>query len=294
MTGKPASADVALPGRALTRLPAGVGVGFKPQHFSDILEAPGPVEWVEIHAENYMGAGGRPLAQLRALAERFPVSLHGVGLSIGGEGRLDADHLARLRRLAGWLDPASFSEHLAWSSHEGAYLNDLLPLPYTDATLDRVASHIDEVQEALGRRMLLENPSSYLAFAESTWSETDFLAELAHRTGCGLLLDVNNVFVSATNLGTDPRAYIAAFPLGLVGEIHLGGHAAEADETGAALLIDSHAAPVADPVWALYGEVIAAAGPRPTLIEWDSDVPAWPGLRAEAARAAAVLVGARA
>lgn len=275
-----------------SRLPEGVGVGFKPQHFSDILEAPGPVEWVEIHAENYMGAGGRPIAQLRALAERFPVSLHGVGLSIGGEGRLDAEHLARLRRLAGWLGPASFSEHLAWSTHEGAYLDDLLPLPYTTATLDRVACHIDEVQEALGRRMLLENPSSYLAFAESTWSETEFLAEVARRTGCGLLLDVNNVFVSATNLGTDPRAYIAAFPLHRVGEIHLGGHAQDSDETGAPLLIDSHGAPVADPVWTLYAEVIAAAGPKPTLIEWDNDVPDWPLLRAEAARAAEVLAGA--
>lgn len=273
-------------------LPDRAGVGFKPQHFSDILEAPGPVGWVEIHAENYMGAGGRPLAQLRAIAERFPVSLHGVGLSIGGEGPLDADHLARLRTLVGWLDPASFSEHLAWSSHEGAYLNDLLPLPYTGKTLARVARHIDEVQEVLGRRMLLENPSSYLAFAESTWSETDFLAELARRTGCGLLLDVNNVFVSAVNLGTDPRAYIAAFPLDRVGEIHLGGHDADADETGPPLLIDSHGRPVADPVWALFAEVVAAAGPRPTLIEWDTDVPAWPVLRAEAERAAQVLAGA--
>lgn len=273
-------------------LPDGAGVGFKPQHFSDILEAPGPVGWVEIHAENYMGAGGRPLAQLRTLAERFPVSLHGVGLSIGGEGPLDADHLARLRTLVGWLDPARFSEHLAWSSHEGAYLNDLLPLPYTGATLARVARHIDEVQEVLGRRMLLENPSSYLAFVESTWSETDFLAELARRTGCGLLLDVNNVFVSAVNLGTDPRAYIAAFPLERVGEIHLGGHDADDDETGAPLLIDSHGRPVADPVWALFAEVVAAAGPRPTLIEWDTDVPAWPVLRAEAERVAQVLAGA--
>lgn len=273
-------------------LPPQPGVGFKTQHFADLLADPGPVGWIEVHAENYMGDGGRPLAQLRALAERFPVSVHGVGLSIGGEGRLDPDHLARLRRLVGWLAPASFSEHLAWSTHDGAYLNDLLPLPYTAATLSRVCDHIDEVQAALGRRMLLENPSSYLAFAESSWSETDFLAEVARRTGCGLLLDVNNVFVSAANLGHDPRAYLAAFPLDLVGEIHLGGHDEDAD--GAApLLIDSHGAPVAAPVWALYAEVIAAAGASPTLIERDNDVPAWPVLRDEAARAGLILAGAR-
>jgi hypothetical protein len=160
-----------------------------------------PVGWLEIHAENYMGDGGRPLAQLRHLAERFPMSVHGVGLSIGGEGPLDADHLARLKRLCDWLQPASFSEHLAWSTHDGAFLNDLLPLPYTDATLARVADHIDQVQEVLGRRMLLENPSTYLAFAETEMVRGGFPAEIARRTGCGLLLDVNNVFVSATNLG---------------------------------------------------------------------------------------------
>ncbi len=270
-------------------LPARPGVGYKPQHFSNILEAPQPVEWLEIHAENYMGEGGRPLAQLRALAERFPISVHGVGLSIGGEGRLDADHLARLKHLVGWLNPASFSEHLAWSTHDGAYLNDLLPLPYTEATLARVADHIDEVQEALGRRMLLENPSTYLAFAETTMAETDFLAELTRRTGCGLLLDVNNVFVSATNQQTNPRAYLAAFPLDQVGEIHLGGHDEDHDDHGAPLLIDSHGSEVVDPVWALYAEVIAAGGPKPTLIEWDNDVPDWPVLAAEAQRAADVL-----
>jgi hypothetical protein len=270
-------------------LPARPGVGYKPQHFSDILAGPGPVEWLEIHAENYMGAGGRPLAQLRALAERFPLSVHGVGLSIGGEAPLDRDHLARLKQLVGWLDPASFSEHLAWSTHEGAFLNDLLPLPYTEATLAHVAHHIDQVQETLGRRMLLENPSTYLAFAESEMEETAFLAEIVRRTGCGLLLDVNNVFVSATNRQTDPRAYLAAFPLAEVGEIHLGGHQADTDDAGAPLLIDSHDAPVVDPVWQLYAEAIAAGGPRPTLIEWDSDVPGWPVLAAEAARAAGVL-----
>lgn len=270
-------------------LPNGAGVGYKPQHISNILDAPGAVSWLEIHAENYMGDGGRPIAQLRHLAERFPISAHGVGLSIGGEAPLDIEHLARLKHLVGWLNPASFSEHLAWSTHDSYFLNDLLPLPYTQATLARVCDHIDQVQEVLGREMLLENPSTYLAFAESEMEETEFLAEIARRTGCGLLLDVNNVFVSATNQQTDPRAYIAAFPLERVGEIHLGGHDAEADEHGAPLLIDSHGAPVVDPVWALYAETIAKAGPRPTLIEWDTDVPGWPVLEAEAARAAALL-----
>jgi uncharacterized protein (UPF0276 family) len=276
------------------RLPDSPGVGYKPQHFEAITRAPGAVGWIEIHAENYMGDGGRPLAQLRHLAERFPISVHGVGLSIGGEAPLDRDHLSRLGRLLGWLQPASFSEHLAWSTHDVGFLNDLLPLPYTQATLDRVAAHIDQVQEALGRRMLLENPSTYLAFAETELGEIDFLAELARRTGCGLLLDVNNVFVSATNQQTDPMAYIDAFPLDAVGEIHLGGHDDDADDHGAPLLIDSHGREVADPVWTLYAHTIARGGPKPTLIEWDNDVPDWPVLEAEAARAARVLARAAA
>ncbi|WP_050932190.1 DUF692 domain-containing protein [Aestuariivita boseongensis] len=271
------------------RLPAAPGVGYKPQHFSDIMADPGPVAWLEVHAENYMGDGGRPLAQLRALSERFAISVHGVGLSIGGEGALDADHLARLKKLVGWLQPASFSEHLAWSTHGAEFLNDLLPLPYTNDTLTRVASHIDQVQDVLGRQMLLENPSSYLAFAQSTWSETDFLAELSRRTGCGLLLDVNNVFVSATNLGYSPQGYIDAYPLAQVGEIHLGGHDKDEDDHGQPLLIDSHGAKVVDPVWALLDYTLERAGPKPTLVEWDTDVPDWPVLAAEAGRAADAL-----
>ncbi|PRY24933.1 hypothetical protein CLV78_102106 [Aliiruegeria haliotis] len=270
-------------------LPLASGVGYKPQHFSDIVADPGPVRWLEIHAENYMGDGGRPIAQLRHLAERFPISVHGVGLSIGGEGTLDTDHLARLRHLVDWLKPASFSEHLAWSTHDTAFLNDLLPLPYTEATLTRVAEHIDQVQETLGREMLLENPSTYLAFAESEMAETDFLREVTRRTGCGLLLDINNVFVSCTNQKLNPRDYIANFPLDLVGEVHLGGHDAQEDEHGAPLLIDSHGTEVVDPVWTLYAETVVAMGPRPTLVEWDNDVPDWPVLAAEAERAARIL-----
>ncbi len=272
--------------RRSDRLPNGAGVGYKPQHFAAIQDDPEPLKWLEIHAENYMGAGGRPLAQLRHLAQKFPISVHGVGLSIGGEAPLDQDHLARLKHLISWLEPASFSEHLAWSTHESAFLNDLLPLPYTEETLSRVCDHVDQVQEVLGREMLLENPSSYLRFAESTLSEADFLRAVATRTGCGLLLDVNNVFVSAVNQQTDPRAYIDDFALDRVGEIHLGGHERQEDDSRAPLLIDNHAKPIVDPVWALLDHTLARSGPRPVLIEWDNDVPDWPVLAAEAARAA--------
>ena len=270
-------------------LPNAPGVGYKPQHFSEILQDARPVEWLEIHAENYMGDGGRPLAQLRALSERFAISVHGVGLSIGGEGPLDADHLARLKHLCDWLQPASFSEHLAWSTHDSHFLNDLLPLPYTNATLTRICDHIDQSQEVIGRKMLLENPSSYLAFDESTWEEPAFLDEVARRTGCGLLLDVNNVFVSATNLGFSPQGYIDAYPLDRVGEIHLGGHDEDEDDHGAPLLIDSHGREVVDPVWALLDYTLERSGPKPLLVEWDTDVPDWPVLADEARRAEKAL-----
>ena len=271
------------------RLPYAPGVGYKPQHFDDLQADPGDVAWIEVHAENYMGDGGRPLAQLRALSEKFAISIHGVGLSIGGEAPLDTNHLARLKKLCDWINPASFSEHLAWSTHGSEFLNDLLPLPYTQATLSRVAGHINQVQDTLGRQMLLENPSSYLAFTESTLSETEFLTELTRRTGCGLLLDVNNVFISATNLNLSAQAYIDAYPTDKVGEIHVGGHDEDHDDHGAPLLIDSHGAAVVDPVWALLEYTLAQTGPAPVLVEWDNDVPDWPTLRDEAARAAAAL-----
>ncbi|MCE5973837.1 DUF692 domain-containing protein [Sinirhodobacter sp. WL0062] len=271
----------------MTQLPARPGLGFKPEHFSQIKCDP-DLGFFEIHAENYMGAGGAPHVMLAALRADFAISLHGVGLSIGGPGRLDAAHLTRLRALIDRYQPESFSEHLAWSSHGEAYLNDLLPLPYTDETLRIVCDHVDEVQEALGRRMLLENPSTYVLFETSTIPETEFLRAVAQRTGCGLLLDVNNVFVSATNHRTDARAYLADFPFDRVGEIHLGGHAVEELPSGP-LLIDSHGAPVADPVWTLFDEVIARTGPLPSLIEWDNDVPDYPVLLGEARRAAHIL-----
>lgn len=272
-----------------SRLPARAGVGFKPEHFTGIDAAPQPVGFFEVHAENYMGAGGPPHAKLERLRADYALSIHGVGLSIGAMQPLDRDHLGRLKTLCTRYEPESFSEHLAWSSHGEVFLNDLLPLPYTEETLARVAEHIDEVQSVLGRQMLLENPATYLTFEESTIEETDFLGELVRRTGCGLLLDVNNVFVASTNHNLDPRAYLARFPLSAVREIHLSGHSETVDDAGAPLLIDSHDTPVKDPVWALYEEVIARTGPVATLIEWDNDVPDWPVLRVEAEAAEAIL-----
>ncbi|WP_108682887.1 DUF692 family multinuclear iron-containing protein [Methyloceanibacter sp. wino2] len=266
-------------------IPRKGGVGLKPEHYRDILDGAPKIGWFEIHAENYMGAGGPPHAYLTAIRERYPLSLHGVGLSIGGAGPLDADHLARLRALADRYQPALFSEHLAWSSHDTVYLNDLLPLPYTQETLARVCDHIDQVQNAMNRQMLLENPSTYVAYAETTMREVDFLREVVRRTGCGLLLDVNNVFVQAANHGFKPADYLDIFPMEHVGEIHLGGHAEDADEDGSLLLIDDHGREVADPVWTLYARALARTGPVPTLIEWDNDVPDWPVLFAEAKRA---------
>jgi uncharacterized protein len=270
-------------------LPASVGVGFKHEHFDQILATGPRLGFFEVHAENYMGDGGPAHARLTRLRRDYAISIHGVGLSIGAHGPLDREHLRMLKAVCERYQPESFSEHLAWSTHDSAFLNDLLPLPYNEETLAVVADHIDEVQEVLGRRMLLENPSSYLAFADSTLSETQFLREIARRTGCGLLLDVNNVFVSAINLGTNALAYIDGFPLEHVGEIHLGGHDEEELPSGAALLIDAHGSPVADPVWALYAQVIERTGPLPTLIERDNEVPPWGELMAEAMRAQEIL-----
>ena len=267
-----------------------VGVGFKPEHFEAIVDTRPQLGFFEVHAENYMGAGGAPHRRLDAIRERYPLSLHGVGLSIGSPGPLDQAHLQRLAAVAKRFEPALVSEHLAWSTHEGAFFNDLLPLPYTAETLGRVAEHIDEVQNALGRRMLLENPSTYVVFAESTWAETDFLREIARRTGCGLLLDVNNVFVSAINHGHDPDRYLADFPLSAVWEIHLAGYAEDTDEAGLPLLIDAHNSPIREAVWALYTATIRRLGATPTLIEWDNDVPVWPTLLNETRRAERAII----
>lgn len=266
-----------------------VGTSFKHEHFAAIFAAGVRSGYFEVHAENYMGAGGPPHRALDAIRRDYPISLHGVCMSIGGLQALEKTHLARFRDLVERYEPAIVSEHLAWSTHETAFYNDLLPLPYTEASLARVCDHIDEVQDAIRRPLLLENPSSYVTFRQSTMSETDFIRAVSLRTGCGLLLDINNVFVSATNHGFAARDYLADFPLSAVGEIHLAGHTEQVDDEGARLLIDSHDGPVGDAVWKLYENVIARRGPIPTLIEWDSNIPDWPILRAEAAAAQAIL-----
>src|ERR1700745_4365022 len=262
---------------------------FKPNHLDASLAESPLAGFFEVHAENYMGAGGPPHRALERIRRDHPVSLHGVCMSIGGPQPLDHAHLGRFRALVERYEPALVSEHLAWSTHETTYFNDLLPLPYTQATLAQVCEHIDEVQDAIGRRILIENPSTYVAFASSTMSETDFIRAITRRTGCGLLLDVNNVFVSATSHVYAPLDYRSHFLLAEEGEIHLADHTEQSDDEGERLLIDSHDGPVADAVWELYEIVISRCGPIPTLIEWDSKMPAWPILRAEAAAAQAIL-----
>ena len=237
-----------------------------------------------------MGDGGAPHLWLSRMRDTWPMSLHGVGLSIGGARAPDSDHLDRLARLIARYQPASFSEHLAWSTHDGRFFSDLLPLAYDAGSLDRVCDHIDQAQSRLGVRMLLENPSTYFAFAASDIDEPDFIAAVIQRTGCGLLLDVNNVFVTCHNHGRDPQAYLAALPLAAVGEIHLAGHASD---PAAALLIDDHGAPVADAVWRLYADALARTGPVATLVEWDNDVPAYAVLRDQVRRADRRLDAAR-
>jgi uncharacterized protein (UPF0276 family) len=268
---------------------APVGLGLKTGHVAQVLATGAAVEFFEVHAENYMVDGGPFLRHLERVRERWPLSVHGVGLSIGGEGSPDRAHLARLAALLERFQPAWFSEHLAWSSHGGHWFNDLLPLPYDRATLQRVCDHVDEVQQRLRRRLLLENPSTYVEFAASTMDEAQFLNEVVRRTGCGLLLDVNNAYVNAVNHGGDAAAFIASLPAAAVGEIHLAGFAEDTDAAGDRLLIDHHGAPVAAAVWALYDQAVARLGPVPTLIERDNDVPALAVLEAEAALARDVL-----
>ncbi|MGB8816498.1 MAG: DUF692 domain-containing protein [Rhizobiaceae bacterium] len=265
------------------------GAGFKAEHLAAILAEPQDVSFFEVHAENYMGKGGTPHAQLDRLRQDFALSVHGVGMSIGAHGPLDTLHLARFKAIVDRWEPALISEHLAWSTHDDIYYNDLLPPPYTAETLQRVCEHIDQFQSYIGRPILLENPSTYLLFEHSDMEEADFIRQIARRTGCGLLLDVNNVFVSATNHNYSPEHYLDMFPLENVGEIHLAGHATEQDSHGNPLLIDAHDRPVADGVWDLYRRVLSLTGPVPTLIEWDNDIPQWPVLVAEMAAANAIL-----
>ncbi len=266
-------------------LPRRAGLGLKHEHFMEVLETSPDIGFFEVHAENYMVAGGPFHHYLGLIREQYPLSLHGVGLSIGGEGPLDRAHLARLATLIERYQPHSFSEHLAWSSHGTVFLNDLLPLAYDSATLQRVCEHVDQVQSTLKRAMLLENPSTYLQFQRSTLDETDFISEVIRRTGCGLLLDVNNVYVSCINHRRDPLAYLDALPLHAVGEIHLAGFAEDTDSLGDRLLIDDHGAPIDNAVWQLYEKVLTHVGSVATLIERDNRVPAFSVLLAEAQQA---------
>jgi uncharacterized protein len=272
-----------------TGLPWRAGIGLKPEHFRDVLATRPDIGFFEVHAENYMVDGGPFHHYLGRIREDYPLSLHGVGLSIGGEGPLDEAHIERLARLIARYEPASFSEHLAWSSHGDTFFNDLLPVPYDSGALDRVCRHVDQVQERLQRRMLLENPSTYVEFEASTMSETQFLREVLKRTGCGLLLDVNNLHVSCTNHGRDALATLHELPLDAVGEVHLAGFARDVDAVGAPLLIDSHGSPVDEAVWRLYAEVIARLGPVATLLERDNDIPSLTTLLTEAGRADEVM-----
>ena len=265
------------------------GIGLKDDHALPLLNGVAAVDFLEVHAENYLVAGGPRLRRLERLRERLPLSIHGVGLSIGGAAPLDEAHLDALEALLVRFEPRWFSEHLAWSSHGGAFLNDLLPVPYDDATLSRVCEHVDRVQTRLRRRMLLENPSTYVEFEASTMDEGTFIAEVVRRTGCGVLLDVNNAYVSGVNHGRDPWALVEALPAHAIGEIHLAGFAEDCDAAGERLLIDHHGTPVDAAVWGLYERVLARLGPRPTLIERDNDVPALALLAAEADRARAFL-----
>lgn len=267
-------------------LPSGVGIGFKPGHADALLAEGSDLAFVEVHAENLMGAGGPTHARMDAVRREFALSVHGVGLSIGGSEPLDRAHLERLAHVVARFEPAVVSEHLAWSTHGGAFFNDLLPIAYDDVTLDRVVAHVQQVQERLQRRVLIENPSTYVAVAGSAMEEADFLAELVVRSGCGLLLDLNNVVVSQHNRGGSPTDYLERYPLMAVGQIHLAGHAIERLDDGGTLRIDDHGSAVGDEAWALYTGVIARLGEVPTLIEWDTNVPAFPVLAAEARKAA--------
>lgn len=260
-----------------------VGLGLRAPHLAEVVATRPAVGWWEVHAENHLG-GGPARRQLDAIRRDYPISVHGVGLSLGTVDGPDRRHLARVRRLVDELDPVLVSEHLSWSIAGGTYLNHLLPLPYTDESLAVLADHVELAQAALGRRLLIENPASYLRFRHSSIAEPEFLAELSRRTGCGLLCDVNNLHVSAHNVGLDARAYLAALPPAAVGELHLAGHARN-DADGRVILIDDHGSRVAEPVWELFAEARARFGPVPALIEWDTDIPALETLIDEAGRA---------
>ena len=273
-------------------MPQAAGVGLRLPHLAEVAATVPAVGWLEIHPENFL-ANPHATEMLIDLSRHYPISVHTVGLSIGSVEGIDRSHLRRLRAFIDAVDPCLVSGHLAWSTHEGEYLNDLLPLPFDEDTLRLVTRHLGEVQDGLGRHYLIENPSSYVGFATSTMPEVEFLCELVHRTGCQLLCDVSNVYLSGHNMGYDPYRFIDDLPAGAIRELHLGGFTSEDDDAnpGAELLVDTHATRIAEPVWDLYAHAVRRFGPTPTIIEWDSDIPALATLLGEATRADAV--GAR-
>ncbi|MGH9579185.1 MAG: MNIO family bufferin maturase [Terriglobales bacterium] len=277
-----------MPHFSRSSIPAKAGIGLRFPHHPAVAGARPEIAWLEVHTENYMG-GGTPLRYLETIRRDYPLSLHGIGLSLGSAEGLDAGHLERVRRTVERLEPGLVSEHLSWSVVGGTYLADLLPLPMTEEALDVVCRHVEQVQALLKQRILVENPSTYLQFRHSTIPECEFLARVAQRTGCGILCDVNNIYVSACNHGWDASAYIAALPPAAVGEIHLAGHAVKKLDGGRTMRIDDHGSRVAPEVWSLYAEALARFGLVPTLIEWDTGVPPLEVLLEEAARAAALL-----
>ena len=269
-------------------IPAAAGIGLRHTHYGDFLTGRPATAWIEVHSENYLCPGGPRLATLEAIRRHYPLSCHGVGLSLGSAEGLDTDHLARLRALFDRFEPGLVSEHVSWSTTGGDYLNDLLPLPYTEEALDTLVGNIGQAQDALSRTILIENPSSYVTFAESALPEWEFCVEAAKRSGCGLLLDVNNIHVSAFNHGYDAQDFVRAIPGELVGEIHVAGHA-DTEWNGRPVLIDDHGSTVKEAVWDLLDTALARIGPKPVLMEWDLDLPPLDILLGEAARAQAAL-----
>jgi uncharacterized protein (UPF0276 family) len=277
------------------RLPQRAGVGLRLPHLAEFVATQPETGWLEIHPENFL-ANPHATELLMEVSRHYPISVHTVGISIGSASGIDRAHVKRVRALIDMVDPILVSGHLAWSTHAGDYLNDLLPLPYDDETLRVLATHLDEVQQALGRPYLVENPSSYVGFGTSTMNEVEFLAELVRRTGCRLLCDVSNVHLSAHNMGYDAYRYMDGLPADAIGELHLGGFSAEDDEAnpGATLLVDTHGSVIADQAWDLYAYASRRFGPKPTLIEWDNDIPPLEVLLGEADRADAVAAAATA
>ncbi len=282
-----------MPPRPLRNLPQRAGVGLKPEHYADVLAAAergAPPAWAEVHPQNYFGAGGPPHRWLTAVAAHVPLSFHSVGLSLGSASGVDRDELAALAALCERYEPAMVSDHLSWSNGPDDKFPDLLPIPYSHAALDHFVREVRRVQDRLQRAILIENPSRYLAYIGDDWDEVEFLHELCRRSGCGLLLDINNVEVSAFNLGLDSAAWLDAVDPALVGEVHVAGHSRKDDDMGGTIAIDDHGSPVRDSCWDLLAAFLHRAGPKPVLVEWDSDVPDYATLMGEVAKADALLV----